>query len=84
MIEWMRRFVEPATVAPGTALDKDLMLVMLELRSTLKELQTLDCASSHEGVLMAVQLAELFGFLLIGPRRGIDSCSNAKKSGFRE
>ena len=38
MIEWIRRFVEPVTVTPGTALDEDLML---ELRSSLKELETL-------------------------------------------
>ncbi len=38
MIEWIRRFVEPTEVTPGMALDEDLML---ELRSSLKEIETL-------------------------------------------
>jgi SpoVK/Ycf46/Vps4 family AAA+-type ATPase len=38
MIEWIKKFVEPADVTPGTALDEDLML---ELRTSLKELETL-------------------------------------------
>ena len=38
MIDWIRKFVEPVEVTPGTALDEDLML---ELRTSLKELETL-------------------------------------------
>ena len=38
MIEWIRKFVDPTEVRPGSALDEDLML---ELRSSLKELETL-------------------------------------------
>ena len=72
MIDWIKRFVEPAEMTPGTALDEDLML---ELRTSLKELETLYRAGAmlcgHVCPEKLPDGPEYFADLMIDLQRGL-------------